>query len=219
LPDFIPIEKAKDLFAGTIAITSGDSSFKANSAIFRKENSEKIAEIQKELVKNDGLSCSKDTSYIEKTADLFFISHVVEDSEIALNIAKYLQEEGYETWNYETDAVVGCSYMPQAITEIKNSSALLVIISPYSLYSNIMTKEIFGAHDLQKNIIPILRGISDIEYKRRKPEWRKAIGAITSIVIPEQGVAEIFPTLLKTLESLNFKKTSSERRPSKNVPP
>jgi hypothetical protein len=71
----------------------------------------------------------------------------------------------------------------------------------------------------KKNIIPILRGISDIEYKRRKPEWRKAIGAITSIVIPEQGVAEIFPTLLKTLESLNFKKTSSERRPSKNLPP
>jgi hypothetical protein len=49
LPDFIPIEKAKDLFAGTIAITSGDLSFKANSAIFRKETSEKIAEIQKEL--------------------------------------------------------------------------------------------------------------------------------------------------------------------------
>ncbi|MFC2021478.1 toll/interleukin-1 receptor domain-containing protein [Chloroflexota bacterium] len=42
-----------------------------------------------------------------------FISHVEEDSVVALEIALELEEAGYTTWSYEIDSMPGPSYLVQ----------------------------------------------------------------------------------------------------------
>jgi hypothetical protein len=140
-----------------------------------------------------------------------FISHVEEDAKIALDIADGLEKEGYQTWYYERDTLTGPSYLIQTKQAIENSQAVIVIISPNSLGSNQITKEVIRTHEACKPFVPVLNGISHSEFQARQPEWQEAIGAAASIPIPEQGVAAILPRIIGGLVSLGVrKKTGSE---------
>ena len=55
-----------------------------------------------------------------------FISHVGEDSNIALAIANGLEEPGYTTWYYERDSKAGRSYLVQTSDAITDSQAVVV---------------------------------------------------------------------------------------------
>lgn len=65
-----------------------------------------------------------------------FVSHVEEDAEVALVIALGLEEAGYSTWCYEVNSIPGPSYLTQTGLAVKQSEAVVVVISSHSLGSS-----------------------------------------------------------------------------------
>ena len=133
-----------------------------------------------------------------------FIAHVEEDVDVALGIALGLEEAGYTTWCYEVDSIPGPSYLIQTGQAVEASKAIVVVISPHSVGSRQVTKEIVRAHESDKDFIPILRDITHIEFQNRQPEWREAIGAASSIRITLEGVAGILPRIIGGLEAFGI---------------
>ena len=74
---------------------------------------------------------------------------------------------------------------------VEDAEAIIVIISPHSVGSRQVTKEIVRAHEAGKDFIPVRRGISHIEFQNRQPEWREAIGAAASIEITADSVEDV----------------------------
>ncbi|MCJ7605601.1 MAG: TIR domain-containing protein, partial [Dehalococcoidales bacterium] len=133
-----------------------------------------------------------------------FIAHIVEDADVSLEIALGLEEAGYNTWFYEIDSIPGPSYLLQTGQAVAQSKAVIVVISPNSIGSNQVTKEIVRAHETGKQFVPLLRGITHVEFQNRQPEWREAIGAATSLSIRQEGIAGILPRVIDGLKSLGL---------------
>jgi hypothetical protein len=140
-----------------------------------------------------------------------FISHVEKDAEIAAEIAKGLEKAGYKTWYYERDSVGGLSYLLQTMQAIERSQAVILLISPNSLSSNQVTKEVVRTHEAGKPFIPLLHDITHVEFQQRQPEWREAIGSATSVSIPKQGIPIILPRIIDGLASLGVTKVTSSK--------
>jgi hypothetical protein len=131
-----------------------------------------------------------------------FIAHVEKDADVALEIALGLEEAGYRTWCYELDSIPGKSYLVRTGEAVAQSQAVVVIISPNSIGSAQVTKEVVRAHESAKNFVPVLRDITHAEFQRRQPEWREAIGSATSIGIPKEGVSAILPLVIEGIRAL-----------------
>lgn len=136
--------------------------------------------------------------------DQIFVSHVEEDADLALGIADGLNAAGYDTWCYERDALPGPSYLLQTARAIESSSAVLLLISPTSLGSNQVTAEVIRAHESGRPFIPVLAGISHVEFAARQPEWREAIGSATSVSVPDRSVQTVLPRIVEGLQSLGI---------------
>lgn len=143
-----------------------------------------------------------------------FISHIEEDRSLAEEMASCLEHEGYKVWYYERDSLPGPSYLVQTAKAIEQSLAVIVIISPQSLNSNQVTKEVVRAHEAGKPFIPILQNLSHAEFQRLQPEWREAIGSSASVRIPPEGVRPILPKILSGILALALQ--ARERQPATN---
>jgi hypothetical protein len=129
-----------------------------------------------------------------------FISHAEEDSDLAQELARGLERAGFGTWYYERDGVApGPSYLARIAEAIENNDALLLLITHSSLKSHQVEREVDKAHELARPIVPLLRGISDAEYRRQQPAWGMAVGARTSVAIRADGVAGVLPLLVAGL--------------------
>ncbi len=137
-----------------------------------------------------------------------FISHVEEDADVALEIALKLEEAGYSTWSYELDSIPGPSYLLQTGAAIEQSQAVILVISPHSLGSRQVTREVVRAHETGIYFIPVLRDISHVEFQNRQPEWREALGSATSILIPQEGITGILDRIVDGLKALDIHPTS-----------
>lgn len=131
-----------------------------------------------------------------------FISHVEEDASIALQIAQGLEQAGYSTWYYERDSLPGVSYLLQTRQAVEQSRAVVVIMSRNSLGSRQVTNEVVRAHESGKYFIPVLHGVSHVEFQRSQPEWAEAIGAAASVSISSAGPAAIVPRIVEGLQAL-----------------
>jgi hypothetical protein len=138
-----------------------------------------------------------------------FISHVEEDSADALEIADALEVAGYSTWCYERDSIPGPSYLLQTGAAVEQSRAIVVLISRHSLASRQVTVEVVRGHESEKPFIPVLVGISHVEFTSRQPEWREAMGAATSIMVPREGAAPIVPRIVQGLQALGVEPTGA----------
>ncbi|MEI7900916.1 MAG: response regulator [bacterium] len=133
-----------------------------------------------------------------------FISYAKADSNLAEDLAKALEGRGYTTWYFERDSVPGLSYLLQTGQAIKASSAFIVLISHTSLASNQVTKEIVRAHEESKAFLPILCGITHLEFQNQQQEWREALGSAASVVLPPDGALGILPRLERGLAALKI---------------
>jgi len=139
-----------------------------------------------------------------------FISHAEEDEEIALKIADYLEKEGYKTWYYLRDSLAGLSYLGQFVDAIRQSSAIILIISPNSLKSFEVDKEVAYAHKMEKTFIPVLYGIGNEEINQQKPMWGFFLGNFASIKIPKTGIETILPRIVMGIKALGIKSIDEE---------
>jgi hypothetical protein len=142
-----------------------------------------------------------------------FISHIEEDQSLALEIAAGLEAAGFETWYYERDSEPGLSYLIQVHEAIERCVAFVLLISPNSIKSHQMTKEVVRANDLGKPFVPVRYKISHAVFQEEQPEWNIAIGAAASIPIPEKGVSEILPRIVRGLEGLTSSREDDDREP------
>jgi hypothetical protein len=133
-----------------------------------------------------------------------FIAHVEEDSDIALEIALGLEEAGFTTWCYEVNSVPGPSYLVQTGQAVEQCNAFILLISPHSLRSRQVTIEIVRAHECSKHFIPVLRGITHVEFQNRQPEWREAVGSATSINILQDRVTNTLTRIIVGLKTLGI---------------
>jgi len=148
-----------------------------------------------------------------------FISYVEENSDLATTIAAGLEKEGFSSWYYERDSIPGPSYLLQTAREIEAAKAVVVIISPHSLSSHQVTKEVIRGHESGKPFIPVLSEITHVEFGTRQPEWREAIGSATSISVPSAGVAAIVPRILQGVRGLGIQPTGTEGLEAPQITP
>lgn len=131
-----------------------------------------------------------------------FISHVEEDRATMEELVRGLREHGFAAWAYETDTLPGPTYLAQVVQAIERASALILVISPEALGSHQVAREVEVAHDLDRPIIPVLKGITHEKLQKRRPDWRLALGGSTSVAIPEQGIPAIVPRIVEGLRAL-----------------
>jgi len=133
-----------------------------------------------------------------------FISFEKSDVGVAEQIATGLEAEGFVAWYYTRDSLPGVSYLDQTGEAVDKCQAVVLIISPRSVLSNQITLEVVRAHETQKKFLPVLLGISHEEFRSRRQEWRQALGAATSISVPEEGVPAIIPRMAAGLRAMGI---------------
>jgi class 3 adenylate cyclase/tetratricopeptide (TPR) repeat protein len=139
-----------------------------------------------------------------------FISHVEEDAGLATEIAGGLEGAGYRTWYYQRDTVPGASYLTQINQAIERAQAVVLVISPRSVDSKQVTKEVINAFEKDKPFLPVLRDITHVEFQRRQPEWAHALAGSASIGIAPEGVSATIPRIVDGLKALGIKPGAGE---------
>jgi hypothetical protein len=144
-----------------------------------------------------------------------FISYAHQDGELVRELSPVLEAAGYSTWYYEDKGAVGASYLLQIDQEIERCHAVIVLISPDSVDSDQVSKEVIRAHEAKKKFIPVRRGISHAEFQKRQPEWRMAFGAAVSAEVPEDdGARAVGPRILEGLKRLGVEPGGPPALPS-----
>jgi hypothetical protein len=110
-----------------------------------------------------------------------FISHVAEDGPDAAAIAALLEKAGFDTWLYERDSVPGVSYLDQVEAGLVGSAALVVILSERTLASSQVNIELVRAHEIERPIVPLVKGLTFDELRRRKPRWAFLLGGAVAV--------------------------------------
>jgi hypothetical protein len=143
-----------------------------------------------------------------------FISYAHQDSDTVQELAPALEAAGYSTWYYEDKGALGASYLRQIDEEIERCQAVVVVISPESVGSDQVSKEVVRAHEGRKKFIPVRRGISHDDFRKRQPEWRMAFGAAVSAEVPDEGVTPLVPRIVAGLRKLGVEPGAPPALPS-----
>jgi hypothetical protein len=142
-----------------------------------------------------------------------FISHAEEDSSIAAELARLLEEAGYVTWHYEQDSKVGQSYLEKVALAVTEAGAVVLIISRDAFRSHQVDREVTRAHEYRRPFVPLLHKLNHEEFREEKPAWSFVIGATVSLPIPRRGVSGIMPDIIGYLEKLGVGKVDDPRPP------
>ncbi|MCD9186070.1 MAG: toll/interleukin-1 receptor domain-containing protein [Pyrinomonadaceae bacterium] len=90
-----------------------------------------------------------------------FLSYSHKDSEIAEKIAKELSKFDLVVWNAETEILPGDNWAEKVSNALKDSDAMVVLITPDSLESRTVQREIeyaLGNKSYDNRLIPVLVG-------------------------------------------------------------
>lgn len=128
-----------------------------------------------------------------------FISYVQEDGAVAYEIAAGLESQGYSSWYYERDCPAGADYFEETHKAISDCEAMVILISPRSLPSDQITREIVRAVESSKATFPLLLEITHDDYAHRRPGWHQAMAAANATRIPPERVATVVPSLVAGL--------------------
>jgi hypothetical protein len=128
-----------------------------------------------------------------------FISYVQEDGAVAYEIASGLESQGYSAWYYERDCPAGADYFEETHKAISDCEAMVIVISPRSLPSDQITREIVRAVESSKATFPLLLEITHDDYAHRRPGWHQAMAAANATRIPPERVATVVPSLVAGL--------------------
>ena len=148
-----------------------------------------------------------------------FISYVEEDGAVAHEIAAGLESQGYSSWYYERDCPAGADYFEETFKAISDCEAMIVLISPRSLPSDQVTREIVRAVEASKATLPLLLEISHDDFTRRRPGWKQAMAAANATRIPPDRVPTIIPALVAGLSAKGIQAETNGHTPPPAAPP
>lgn len=90
-----------------------------------------------------------------------FLSYTHNDSFLAKKITSALIKNGLDVWNAETEILPGDNWAEKISTALKQSDAMVVLLTPESLESRVVQREIeyaLGDKSYNKRLIPVLVG-------------------------------------------------------------
>lgn len=90
-----------------------------------------------------------------------FLSYTHNDSFLAKKIASELVKTGLDVWNAETEIFPGDNWAEKVSDALKESDAMVVLITPESLESRVVRREIeyaLGDKSYNRRVIPVLVG-------------------------------------------------------------
>ena len=131
-----------------------------------------------------------------------FISHAEEDADLALGLAAEFEKAGYCVWYYERDTVPGLAYLAQVGSAIEEALIIILIISPDSVKSTQVDREVVRAFESGKEFIPVLCRISHEEFQRAQPSWRQALGAVSSVKLQPDRLGDLVAKLKEGLRRM-----------------
>ena len=140
-----------------------------------------------------------------------FISYVQEDGAVAYEIAAGLESQGYSAWYYERDCPAGADYFEETHKAISDCEAMVIVISPRSLPSDQITREIVRAVESSKATFPLLLEVTHDDYARRRPGWHQAMAAANATRIPPERVATVVPSLVAGLGAKGIQASANGR--------
>jgi hypothetical protein len=147
-----------------------------------------------------------------------FISYVQEDGAVAYEIASGLESQGYSSWYYERDCPAGADYFEETHKAISDCEAMVIVISPRSLPSDQITREIVRAVESSKATFPLLLEVSHDDYAHRRPGWHQAMAAANATRIPPERVATVVPSLVAGLSAKGIQAHANGRWASAEPP-
>jgi TIR domain len=147
-----------------------------------------------------------------------FISYVQEDGAVAYEIAAGLETQGYSSWYYERDCPAGADYFEETHKAISDCEAMVIVISPRSLPSDQITREIVRAVESSKATFPLLLEVTHDDYARRRPGWHQAMAAANATRIPPERVATVVPSLVAGLGAKGIQARANGRWASAEPP-
>jgi hypothetical protein len=150
---------------------------------------------------------------------LVFLSYVEEDGEVAHAIAEGLESQNYSTWYYERDCPTGADYFEETYKAISDCDAMIVLISPRSVTSDQITREIVRAVESSKATLPLLLDLSHDEYAKRRPGWKQAMAASNATRVTPERIPTIIPALVAGLKAKGIQASSGLSTTDLQAPP
>ena len=86
---------------------------------------------------------------------VIFISHASQDGPVAQSLAAALEAQGLRTWLASRDVSIGANYAAEIFQSLVNSDYLLVILSPNSIESAHVRREVSIAIDRKVPVLPV----------------------------------------------------------------
>jgi hypothetical protein len=130
-----------------------------------------------------------------------FISYRTDDTALAQDLSQGLQSAGFVTWYFGRDSRVGFNYMEYCGELIAECQAMVLLISPRSVSSNQVNREVMRACEEDKFILPVLCGLTYDQFQKMAPTWRQALAGIAAIELPVEGISSILPALVESLRN------------------
>jgi hypothetical protein len=148
-----------------------------------------------------------------------FVSYVEEDGDVAHEIAKHLEAHGFSSWYYERDCPAGADYFEETFKAISDCEAMAIIISPRSLPSDQITREIVRAVEANKATLPLLLDLTHDEYAHRRPGWKQAMAAANATRLRAKEIPSIIPALVAGLHAKGIKPHAGAAAPAPTPSP
>ena len=102
-----------------------------------------------------------------------FLSHSFGDSQLAKRIGDYLRNEGFEVWD-NSQILPGENWAEQAGEALKNSDAMVILITPESINSSQVTYEVgyaLGKKDYKGKLVPVVSDTPKKPVKKKDVPW------------------------------------------------
>lgn len=128
-----------------------------------------------------------------------FISHSTVDREIALEISNLLDSSSIETWLASESVDLGSNFAEKITEAISTSDYLLLILSPTSISSPHVKREVSLAIDRNIPILPILLGQKEDFLATLPQEWNYWLAVVQ--IIPFTDSAQTAQVITETVHS------------------
>jgi len=100
-----------------------------------------------------------------------FISYSHKDKAFASNVAKDLENEGYDIWLDRTDIQTGSRWDDEVVKGLETSRVFMVLLSQAAVASENVKDEIDYAIDHQKKMLPLLLEPCEIPLRLRRVQY------------------------------------------------
>ncbi|QDU99070.1 protein kinase domain-containing protein [Lignipirellula cremea] len=128
-----------------------------------------------------------------------YLCHSGENAALARRLAEAIEKEGYSCWHYTYDALPGISSVAQTSQALRQCDAVVLMISPESMRSADVDREVREAHQQGRHFLPVLLGVTRQEFQQRQPDWQPILGSGAMVDLSAGNAVSVAARLLTTL--------------------